>query len=111
MNVAVKDGLMMGGISGLDHRSISPFKDLKIQILNHEDFKQVLSWLFALGYAWSDDKETRNELYYGVLPEYLYASHDANLYFSISDDTERQEVGVSYVQGLIVDKANKAKGR
>lgn len=111
MNVAVKDGLMIGGVSGLDHRSISPFKDLKIRILDHDDFKQVLVWLFALGYAWSDDKETRAELYYGVLPECLYASHDANLYFSIDDDTEHQEVCVSYVQGLIVDKANKAKGR
>jgi hypothetical protein len=111
MNVAVKDGLMIGGISGLDHRSISPFKDLKIRILDHENFKQVLSWLFALGYAWSDDKDTQKQLYYGVLPEYLYASHDANLYFSVDDDEEHKEVGSLYVQSMLFDKANQAKGK
>ena len=106
MNAAIGGGIIAIN-SALNYRAISPFEDLKITIRSADDYKQVVAWLFALGYAWSDDSKTQCELFYGVLPEFLYVSYNANIYFDLPNGETYKCVGGLYVHGLLQTKFSK----
>lgn len=108
MNAAIHGGIIAVD-TALNYRSISPFENLKITIRDYDEYKRVLAELLALGYAWSDDYKTQNELFYGVLPEYLYASFDANIYFETPHSETYKCVGSLYVKGLLQTKISKGR--
>lgn len=109
MNAAVLGDLQAE--PALNHRIISTFQDLKIAIRDFQEFKQVQSWLFTLGYAWSDDHHTSGQLYYGALPAYLYASHDANMYFERECIDLYASVDPAYIKALFDTKIKSLKGK
>ena len=109
MNVAVLNGGIVAVDTALNYRSISPFENLKITIRDYAEYKSTLTDLLALGYAWSDDSKTQSELFYGVLPEFLHASYDANIYFEIPESEPYKCVGALYVKGLLQTKNSKGR--
>ena len=111
MNAAVSVE-SIAGFTALNYRTISTFQDLKINIQSFDDYDQIKAWLFAIGYAWSDDDKTQRELYFSALPECVYAAHDGNLYFDALDSvgvTEYKCVGGLYVKSLLEIKASQMK--
>lgn len=108
MNAAVQGGIVAVD-TALNYLSISPFENLKITIRDSEEYKQVVAQLFGLGYAWSDDSKTQSELFYGILPEFLYASYDANIYFEVPNSEAYKCVGALYVNSLLQTKISKGR--
>lgn len=108
MNAAVHGGIVAVD-TALNYLAISVFQNLKIMIRDAEEYKRVVAQLFRLGYAWSDDSNTQSELFYGVLPEFLYASYDANIYFDVPNSEAYKCVGGLYMNSLLQNKISKGR--
>lgn len=77
--------------------SISQFENLSIVIKDDSHYKAVVPMLMKLGYAWSDDNETRNELFYNYIPEKIYACFNASIYFEQPLDIGFKCIDVQYL--------------
>ncbi|OTG87925.1 hypothetical protein [Acinetobacter sp. ANC 3813] len=93
----------------LNYSAISTFEDLKIDIQNAKEYAEIVRLLLALGYAWNDDRNTLNELYYGRVPEFIYVCRDACIYFASPSNYSFKAVGILYIRSLYTNKLSLQK--
>lgn len=87
-----------------DHRRVTPFKCLKIKVNSDQEFRTLQRLLLRLGYAWNFDEKTIRLLQYQVVPAFIWAHYDGNLYFESPDESVFQCVGLNHVVELEIRK-------